>query len=136
VTTSASVVIDASAAVRGYLQPGGSAGAIVEDLASGRLGAHAPDLFVSEVANALRVRVDAEHWPVPEAVDGLQIILDWPIAIEPCRPLAAAALEAATELGISAYDGFYAVLSGALGLPLVTADRQLAGAVRGSILVS
>jgi predicted nucleic acid-binding protein len=136
VTTSDSVVIDASAAVRGYLEPGGSAGEIADDLASGRLTAHAPDLFIAEVANALRVRVAAEPWSVIDAVFGLELILDWPIAIEPCRPLARGALESAAALRISAYDAFYAVLAAALDIPLVTADRQLAGAVGGSILVS
>jgi predicted nucleic acid-binding protein len=136
VTTSDRVVIDASAAVRGYLAPDGSARRIVDDVLSGRLVAHAPDLIVPEVTNALRVRVDAERWPVADAVDALQVVLERPIAIEPCRPLATTALESAVALGISAHDAFYAVLAGALDVPLVTADRRLAAVVPGSILVS
>jgi predicted nucleic acid-binding protein len=136
VTTSHSVVIDASAAVRGYLRSDGSARRIVDDVLSGRLVAHAPDLILPEVTNALRVRVDAERWPVSDAVGALQVLLDRPVAIEPCRPLATTALEYAAGLGISAYDAFYAVLAGTLEVPLVTADRRLAGVVPGSILVS
>jgi predicted nucleic acid-binding protein len=136
VTTSDSVVIDASAAVRGYLQPEGSAGDIVDDLASSRLTAHAPDLFIPEVANALRVRVHAERWPVTDAAHALQVVLDWPIALEPCLPLAASALETAAGLRLSAYDAFYAVLASVLDVPLVTADRRLAAAVPHALLVA
>lgn len=42
----------------------------------------------------------------------------------------------ASELTLTAGDAFYAVLSDMLDLPLVTADRGLAAAVAGSMLVT
>jgi predicted nucleic acid-binding protein len=46
------------------------------------------------------------------------------------------ALELAVDVGLSASDAFYAVLATMLDLPLVTADRKLAAAVDGSVLVT
>lgn len=46
------------------------------------------------------------------------------------------AFELAVDTGLSAYDAFYAVLAEALDLPLVTADRKLAAAIEGSVLVT
>jgi len=51
------------------------------------------------------------------------------------QPLAAA-LDVAITTGLSAYDAFYAVLSATIGVPLVTADRKLAAAVPGAVLVA
>ncbi|MGH3133399.1 MAG: PIN domain-containing protein [Gaiellaceae bacterium] len=51
-------------------------------------------------------------------------------------PLAPSAIALAAGSRLSAYDSFYAVLAAALGLPLVTADRRLAAAVPGSVLVA
>ena len=46
------------------------------------------------------------------------------------------AFEFARVANLSGYDAFYAVLAEALDLPLVTADRKLAAAVDGSVLVA
>jgi predicted nucleic acid-binding protein len=40
------------------------------------------------------------------------------------------------DRGLTAYDAFYAVLAEALEVPLVTADRRLAAAVPGALLVA
>ena len=134
--TTSELVLDASAAVTGLLRGEGSAGEIVAGIASGATAAHVPDIFVSEVTNALAVRVNASRWPITKAVRALEVVLGWPLVIQPCQPIAGAALESATKLGISAYDAFYAVLSSELELPLVTADRKLAAAVPGAVLVA
>lgn len=134
--TLAEVVLDASVAVRGLVSTDGPARDLVDEVATGATVAHAPDLIVSEVTNALRVRVDVARWPVEAARLALETLLSWPIVIQPCGPLATSALDTATARGISAYDAFYAVLSEALGVPLVTADRRLAAAVPGSVLVA
>ncbi len=130
------IVLDASVAVRGLDGEDGPARELVDEIATGATVAHAPDLIVSEVTNALRVRVDAARWPVEAAQLALETLLSWPIVIQPCGPLATSALDTATARGISAYDAFYAVLAEALGLPLVTADRRLADAVPGAMLVA
>ena len=134
-TLPAEVVLDASAAVRGYFSREGLARDIVDGVVSGSTAAHVPGLFAPEVTSALRVRVDAQRWPLAEALHALAVLLDWPVAVRSCEPLAVAALEVSGELGISAYDAFYAVLSRELGIPLVTADRRLAAAVPGAVLV-
>lgn len=54
----------------------------------------------------------------------------------PSAQFTRAAFELAMDTGLSAYDAFYAVLSTMLDLPLVTADRKLAAAVDGSVLVT
>lgn len=121
--------------MRGLLGTNAAAIEIIDGVAAGGTVAHAPDLIVSEVTNALRVAIHPERWPVEAARERLDIFLEWPLAIQSCRPLAAAALACASELGISAYDAFYAVLSVELNLPLLTADRRLAAAVPGAVLV-
>jgi predicted nucleic acid-binding protein len=50
--------------------------------------------------------------------------------------MASAAIDLAVRMGLSAYDAFYAVLAATLDAPLVTADRKLADAVPGAVLVS
>jgi predicted nucleic acid-binding protein len=134
--TTSEIVLDASAAVSGLLSNEGPASEIIADVASGSTSAHVPDLFFAEVANAIAVRGTVTRWPIEEASRALDAVLAWPLAVQPCAPLAPAALETAARLGISAYDAFYAVLGAHLELPLVTADRKLAGAVPGAVLVS
>ncbi len=134
-TTSAEIVLDASVAVRGLLERG-EAAELVGRIADKKTSAHAPDLIVSEVTNALRVSIHPERWPIALARERLETFLEWPVALHPCRPLAGLVLETATALGISAYDAFYAVLSAELGLSLITADRRLAAAVPGAVHVA
>ena len=135
--TPAEFVLDASVVVRGLLLSDGSAVGLVDDIAKGAVVAHGPDLVVPEVTNALRTHVvGAGRWPLEAAQERLSTFLALPIAIQPCMPLAPAALTTAVERGFSAYDAFYAVLAEALDVPLATADRRLAAAVPNAILVS
>jgi predicted nucleic acid-binding protein len=134
--TTPDIVLDASAAVRGLLRPEGSATELVDRLASGVMSAFVPDLFVSEVTNALAVRVSARRWPLATAAQALDVVLAWPLVVQQCEPLAQQALDSATTLGLSAYEAFYAVLSQTLGLSLVTADRRLAETVPSAVLVA
>lgn len=122
--------------MRGLIGADSTACAIVDRVARGETVGNAPDLIVSEVTNALRVAIHPERWPVEDARERLETFLAWPLSIQPCGLLAAAALEAGARLGISAYDAFYAVLATELDVPLVTADRKLAAAVPGSVLVT
>ena len=134
--TTSEIILDASAALTGLLSSTGSASEIVAGVASGATSARVPDLFVAEVTSAIALRVSVTRWPMERAQRALDVLLAWPLAIQPCAPLAPTALEAAARLGISAYDAFYAVLAAELEVPLVTADRKLAAAVPGSVLVA
>ena len=102
--TTSEIVLDASAALTGLLSSGGSASEIVADVASGATSARVPDLFISEVTNAIAVRVTVTRWPLEQALRALDVVLALPLAIQLCAPLAPTALEAAARLGISAYD--------------------------------
>lgn len=133
--TPAEVVLDASVAVRGLLGEGESV-ELVNRIAKEETLAHAPDLVIPEVTNALRMRIHAGRWPVEEARERLDVFQRWPIEVHRCGPLGGATLEAAAERGISAYDAFYAVLAEVLEIPLLTADRRLAAAVPGALLVA
>lgn len=122
--------------MRGLIGADSTAVEVVDGVVAGTTVANAPDLIISEVANALRVAIHPQRWPVEAARERLEAFLDWPVVIQPCRPLATAALATAADLGLSCYDAFYAVLSVRLDVPLVTADRKLAEAVPGSVLVT
>jgi predicted nucleic acid-binding protein len=129
-------VVDASAVVRGLLVDGGQAAEFVDEVAGAALGAHAPDLLVAEVTNALCVHVSAERWPMEEAQERLATFLALPVGLQPSGPIASEALEVAAARGLSVYDALYVVLAAALDVPLVTADRRLADASPGSLLVA
>jgi predicted nucleic acid-binding protein len=133
--TAAEVVLDASALVRGLLRESEEAVEIVQRIAEGRTTAHAPDLIGPETTNALLRLVRAGRSTPHAAATMLEAAAASELARYPSAQFARPAFELAVETGISAYDAFYAVLSGLLELPLVTADRKLAAAVPNVILV-
>jgi predicted nucleic acid-binding protein len=132
--TLAEAVVDASAVVRG-LTTEGEAAALLDRVAEGATVGHAPDLIVAEVSSALALAVRTERRSLGDAQSLFELLASSPIELHPTTPLAAAAIELAATREMSAYDAFYAVLAEALGVPLVTADRRLASAVAGSVLV-
>lgn len=113
------IVADASAAVAALTTDG---------LARERLGrveVHAPHLIDYEVASAVRRRVMSGD--ITEA-GGKRALTQWSkIGVEryPARGLLPRIWELRTNLTV--YDAAYAALAEALGCPLVTADRRLAG---------
>lgn len=131
----ADAVLDASVAVRG-LTTDGSAAELLVAIAEGESRGHAPALIIAEVSNALALAVRSEGRSLNDALSLLALLTSSPIRIHPLAPLAASAIELAAASRLSAYDSFYAVLAAALDIPLVTADRRLADAVPGSVLVS
>ena len=70
-----------------------------------------------------------------DATGALDVLLMLPLTRHGAA-LAAAALSAAVDLELSAYDGAYAALAEALDAVLVTADRRLAAAVPRAALVT
>jgi predicted nucleic acid-binding protein len=106
-----------------------AAAAWVEEAVWGRVRATVPDLVYGEVANALLGYVRAGRIAADDARNALRLILELPLRVVSLRTLAADALALAQEIGLSAYDAAYVLLSEASGATLVTADRRLAAAV-------
>ena len=88
---------------------------------------HTATLAFTEVANALLSYVRADALTLPDAMAALDALAGVPLHMHGSE-LARAALGAAVDLGLSAYDGTYAALAESLDVVLVTADRRLATA--------
>jgi predicted nucleic acid-binding protein len=107
-----------------------AAAAWVEAAVGGQVRATAPDLVYAEVANALLGYVRAGRMAPEDAGIALRLILELPLRTVSLKTLAADALALAQEIGLSAYDAAYVVLSEATSATLVTADRRLAETVK------
>ena len=94
-----------------------------------------PDLVYGEVANALLGYVRARQLAAVDADEAMQLILEVPVRVVSLRSLAVDALRLAREIGLSAYDATYVLLTEATGATLVTADRRLAAAVERVALI-
>jgi predicted nucleic acid-binding protein len=103
-----------------------AAAAWVEEAVAGRVRATVPDLVYGEVANALLRYVRGGRIAADDARSAQRLILELPLRVVSLRTLAADALALAQEIGLSAYDAAYVLLSEASGATLVTADRRLA----------
>lgn len=117
------VVLDASAAVAAVLgrDPAPSLLQILES-ASVVL---APDLFASEVANALWKYVSAHEIRSDEAADALEHSMKLIDRFVPIAPLAQEALREATIRGHPVYDLCYAVTARREGCSVLTIDTRL-----------
>ena len=133
-TVATELVFDASAFFRG-LTNRGDASELLYQLNEGETVGHAPDVIVAEIANAVALAVRLGGRPLADAERWFDAFMTSPLVLHPIKPLATAAIDVAIRTGLSAYDAFYAVLSATLEVPLVTADRKLAAAVPGAVLV-
>jgi predicted nucleic acid-binding protein len=88
------------------------------------------DLFDAECANALWKRVRRELWSTRRAEQALRQILDLPFRRVPVGVVVGDAFTLAATTGLTVYDACYVALAVASGLPMVTADRRLAGVAR------
>lgn len=114
----------------------GEAADVLDQIAVGTTVAHAPDLLVAEVSNALARAVRTERRSLEDAQVLFGLLAASPIELHSTAPLAPVAIELAASSNLSGYDAFYAVLAAALEVPLVTADRRLAAAVPGAVRVA
>jgi predicted nucleic acid-binding protein len=135
VTAASTAVLDASVLVRSVVEPRGEGAEWIAAVDQGSVQGHTATLAFTEVANALLGYVRAEALSLPDATAALGALAGLPLRLHGPE-LAPAALAAAIDLGLSAYDGTYAALAESLDAPLVTADRQLAAAVPSAELLS
>ena len=121
--------------VRSVIEPDGEGAKWVAAVDQGTVQGHTATLAFTEVANALLGYIRAGALSVVDAAGALEALAGLPLELHGPE-LAPAALGAAIDLGLSAYDGTYAALSESLDAPLVTADRRLAAAVPLAELLS
>lgn len=115
------LVIDASVAVKWYVEEAGSAEATT--LVTERL--FAPDLLLVEAGNVFWRKVRQGAMQVAQATEALRVL---PSAFEqvlPAAELADRALALAVFLDHPVYDCIYLALAERLGAPLVTDDARL-----------
>ena len=131
-----SVVFDASALVRAAVgKPSGEHDDWLALVESGAAQGYAPELVFFEVANALAGYVRAGVLSARRAARALVRLMALPIELVSSRQVALPVFSHALERGLSAYDAAYIAVADEVGATLVTADRRLADAVPGSVLV-
>jgi predicted nucleic acid-binding protein len=94
----------------------------------------APELIIAEVISAAWKQRRRGGIDDAQFDDIVIRIADGPIDCRPLRPLALRAAALARELDHPLYDCLYLALAEAEDAPLVTADRRLVAAVRGTAL--
>jgi len=121
------LVVDASAiAALLFVEP--EADAVAERLREADLSA--PQLLAYELANVAAVKLRRRLVAREAAVTALELFRRLDLRLHPVD--ASAAFETAARTGLTAYDGAYLWLAGALGAELVTLDRKVARAARGT----
>ena len=134
-TAARTAVLDASVLVRSVIEPRGEGAEWVAAVDQGTVQGHTATLAFTEVANALLGYVRADALSLADAMEALKALAGVPLRLHG-HEVAAAALGAAVDLGLSAYDGTYAALAESLNAVLVTADRRLAAAVPSAELLA
>jgi predicted nucleic acid-binding protein len=124
------LVVDASVAMAWLIPLPHSAAA--DALPGGAWTLLAPDFMRVEVASGLWKQVRWAGLP-KHVASGCLVVLDKvAVAYEPSRPLVAAALDIACDVGCSTYDALYVALASSHRCALVTADRKLVSKLAGS----
>jgi predicted nucleic acid-binding protein len=116
------LVVDASVAVKWVIEEA------LRDRALDLLADNeviAPDLLLTEVRNALAMRVRRRLTTVAEARAAEAAFRSIPLLIEPTSELLEDAFELALRLAHPIYDCLYLALAVRRDLPLATADRRL-----------
>jgi predicted nucleic acid-binding protein len=133
VTAHATLVVDASVAVKWYVPENGSAEAIALLSSGSRL--IAPDLLITEIGNILWKKVGRGALSPVDAEGQLQAFLDGaPVVLYSSSTLVQQALRTAMAFGRTVYDSLYIALALAEGCRLVTADERLVNSLQGTPL--
>jgi predicted nucleic acid-binding protein len=119
------IVVDASALLEALLRTP-AAEAVEARLFDPRRTLHAPHLLDVEVAQVLRRYAAAGEIDQERGRAALADLADFPLRRYPHTFLLARVWELRNNL--TAYDAVYVALAEALGAPLLTCDRRLAGA--------
>ncbi|MBI1815645.1 MAG: type II toxin-antitoxin system VapC family toxin [Deltaproteobacteria bacterium] len=94
----------------------------------------APELLLTEVANALWAKTRRRELTVRESSRALALLMESGLVLRPSAPLLARALDIAHRLNHPVYDCIYLALAEREHAILVSADRRLLEcAARGSI---
>jgi predicted nucleic acid-binding protein len=120
------VVVDASVvAALLFLEP--QAESLVTQLAGADLAA--PSLLPYEVSNVAIMKVRRRLITPAAAANSLDLLARLDVRLHPVPALRA--FEIAERTGLTAYDGAYVWLAGALGAPVATLDARVARAATG-----
>ena len=133
-TAGSAAVIDSSVFVRSIVEPDGQGARWIAAVNRRTVQGHTAVIAFTELANALVGYVRAGALTLDDATAALATFSVLPLRLHGPE-LAPAAVGAALDLGLSAYDGTYAALAESLDAPLVTADRRLAAAVLKAELI-
>ena len=124
------IVIDASVAVKWFIEESGTAAAREHLGSEARLVA--PDLVVAEVCNALWARVRRGWIEEMQARVAVDLVARCYEELVPAASLRERAFAMALELGHPVYDCFYLALAERRRTQLVTADSRLLTRLKGS----
>ncbi|NIR46303.1 MAG: PIN domain-containing protein [Gemmatimonadetes bacterium] len=125
-------VVDSSVAVKWYVpEPGsGLASRLFDEAAD----LHAPDLLASEFGNTLWKKAQRGELSGSEASSIVRALPLVPLELHSSLALLEGALEIAVRTARTVYDCLYIALAVALDCRLITADRRLSNALKGSVL--
>ena len=124
------LLIDASIACKWYLDEAGSD--MARRILAGGEELAAPEIILAEVGNALWRCHGRGEITVDDAGIALRDLEFAFHSLIPTGPLLSAAFSLATRLRHPIYDCFYLAAAFERGVPMVTADARLMGAVRGT----
>lgn len=118
------LIVDASIAVKWLIAEPHSPEA--RQLLAPRIGLHAPDFILTEVANVIWKKARRKEIPSPQPyVDELATMTD-AIALQPSTELVVKATALAVQIDHPVYDCVYLACADEWAAPLVTADERLA----------
>lgn len=129
-----SYIVDASVGAKWCLpaadeQFGAEAESLLEAFKLRELRLFVPDLFWTEVANALWKSVRRNRISLVNALESLSLLRESGIATLPTADLLPEALDLASSYNRTVYDCLYAVLAVQSSMEMVTADERLANAL-------
>lgn len=118
------IVLDVSAVAKWFLREEESEemAALRDLIVSGRIRALAPEIFLVELANVLRLASGVFPGDVAAALEAVEAV---GVELRGSRDILERAVPMAFERGLTVYDALYAALAEAEGAKLVTYDREL-----------